>query len=309
MLVTSAVSGEGKTTSLINTAIIFAQMDIRVLIIDADLRRPRCHTFLKMERTVGLTEHLAGQIELQKAVAPTRITNLSLVSSGSSPPNPAELLGSKKMQEMLRELRGQYQLILIDSSPVMAVSDALVLSTQTDGVLLVIGSRTPKQLVKTASTRLTTMHAKILGLLLNRADIRKREFGGHYHHYYHYYHDEPEATGPSSNDEQPQDFVQLNPRDFLQLISTKLLEALGPMAHLVLNDHIRRLGESADYFPEARREELIERVSCEIFADSLRREFKDEMMKEIKPRAGRIDDGGTRTRREHSTVRSHLDRA
>lgn len=288
MLVTSAVCGEGKTTNLINAAIIFAQMDIRVLIIDADLRRPRCHTFLKMQRTIGLAEHLAGQVELQKAIAPTRIANLSLMSSGSSPPNPAELLGSKKMQDTLQELRGQYQFILIDSSPVMAVSDALVLSTYADGVLLVIDSRTPKQLVKTASTRLTTMHTKILGLLLNRADIRKRDFGGQYNHYYHYYQDEPERTGPPSADEHPQDFVQLNPHEFLQVISVKLIDVLGPMAPRVLNDHIRRLGESADAFPEVRREELIEEVSSEIFSESLRREFKDEMMKKVKAGSARI---------------------
>jgi polysaccharide biosynthesis transport protein len=278
MLVTSAVCGEGKTTSLINTAIIFAQMDIRVLIIDADLRRPRCHTFLKMQRTVGLTEHLAGQVELHKAIAPTRIGNLSLMSSGSSPPNPAELLGSKKMQDTLQELRGQYQLILIDSSPVMAVSDALVLSTHTDGVLLVIGSKTPKQLVKRASTRLTTMHTKTLGLLLNRADIRKRDFGNYYHQYYDYYQDNADIAGPTSNDE--------HPKDFLQLVSFKLTEAMGPMAGLVINDHIHRLGESADSFPDSRRKELIERVSSEILVDSYRRQFKHEMMKEIE--AGKV---------------------
>jgi polysaccharide biosynthesis transport protein len=287
VLVTSAVCGEGKTTTLINAAIIFAQMDIRVLIIDADLRRPRCHTFLKMQRTVGLTEHLAGQVELHKAIAPTRIGNLSLMSSGSSPPNPAELLGSKKMQDTLQELRGQYEFIFIDSSPVMVVSDALLLSTHTDGVLLVIDSRTPKQIIKKASTRLTTTHTKILGILLNGTDIRKRDFGGYYRHYFDYYQDDPDMAVATFHDDE-------RPQDFLTVISAKLIETMGPMAPRVLNDHILALGESADSFPKDRRKELIERVSSEILTDSFRRQFENEMMKEIEDGSARDYDGAAR---------------
>jgi polysaccharide biosynthesis transport protein len=197
MLVTSAVRGEGKTTTVINTAVMFAQMGMQVLIIDADLRRPRCHMLLKMENTTGLTELLAGQIKLQQAIKATPMDNLSLMSSGSPPPNPAELLGSKNMHEVLQQLRKQYEFIFIDSSPIMAVSDAALLSTRTDGTLLVINSKTPKQVIKKARKRLSTLHAKPLGILLNGVDIRTGEYGKYYRHYYDYYQDEPETSGGS----------------------------------------------------------------------------------------------------------------
>ncbi|HZA53935.1 MAG TPA: polysaccharide biosynthesis tyrosine autokinase [Candidatus Udaeobacter sp.] len=293
VLITSALRGEGKTTTLINTAIMFAQMDTKVLIIDADLRRPRCRAYLKMDNTVGLTELLAGQIEVQRAIKPTPIDNLSLMSSGTLPPNPAELLGSKKMQEILQQLREQYEFIFIDSSPVMAVSDALLLSTKIDGALLVINGKTPKQLVKKASARLIAVRTKMLGILLNGIDIRNGEFGYYYRHYYDYYPQDPEtrngstrrrngkvlsersdaAAWTTSGDEDSQ--------DFLEIISAKLFDAMGPMATLVLREHILALGESPDAFPKAKQKELIKRVGREILTDSFRLRFEQEMSKEI----------------------------
>src|SRR3990172_6116129 len=114
MLLTSATRGEGKSTTTINTAIVFAQMGVRVLIIDADLRRPSCHKLLKIDNEVGLADVLAGQVECQDAIRVTATQNLFLLSSGTSPPNPAELLGSKKMQETLQQLREQYEFIFVD---------------------------------------------------------------------------------------------------------------------------------------------------------------------------------------------------
>jgi polysaccharide biosynthesis transport protein len=297
MLITSAVRGEGKTTTLINTAIMFAQMDAKVLIIDADLRRPRCHSYLKMENTVGLTELLVGQIELQKAIKPTQLNNLFLMSSGSLPPNPAELLGSKKMNEVLQQLRKQYDSIFIDSSPVMAVSDALVMSTKLDGTLLVINSKTPKQIVKKASMRLNSVHTKMLGTLLNGIDICNGEFGRYYRHYYDYYQSDAGILGVSttrrngkllqadrSESSEPAAWTTKSDerhQDFLELMSAKLYEAMGPMAPLVLKDHIRALGESPESFAIAKRKELIERVSSEILTESFRVRFKEETTKEI----------------------------
>ncbi len=187
MLLTSAARGEGKTTTVINTAIVFAQMGIRVLIIDGDLRRPDCHKLLKMDNGAGLADALAGQVEWQDAIRPTAAENLFLMSSGTLPPNPAELLGSKKMHEILQQLREQYEFIFVDSSPVMAVSDAVLLSTVVDGTLLVVNRQTPKPLIRKARTRLSTPHSKILGILLNRVDTRTGEYGCYYNHYYDYY--------------------------------------------------------------------------------------------------------------------------
>lgn len=187
VLMTSATRGEGKTTSLINSAIVFAQMGVRVLVIDADLRRPRCHKLLKVDNEVGLAEVLAGQIGSQKAIQATSVENLFLLSSGATAPNPAELLGSRKMHETLEQLREHFEFIFIDSSPVMAVSDAVLLSTMVEGVLLVVNGKTAKPLVRRACARLRTAHAKILGILLNQVDIRHGDYASYYRHYYEYY--------------------------------------------------------------------------------------------------------------------------
>jgi capsular exopolysaccharide synthesis family protein len=191
ILMTSATRAEGKTTTLINTAIVFAQMGVRVLVIDGDLRRPRCHRLLKLENTAGLAEILAGQIGPKQAIHPTATENLFFISSGATPPNPAELLGSKRMHEILNELRDEYEFILIDSSPVMAVSDAVLLSTMVEGVVLVVNGKTPKQLVRTTRSKLNTRHTKVLGLLLNQVDMRDGGYANYYNQYYDYYGKDP----------------------------------------------------------------------------------------------------------------------
>lgn len=191
-MMTSPMAGDGKTTTLVNTAIVFAQLGIRVLIIDGDLRRPRCHMQLKMDNNAGLTELLTGQIDTQEAIRATSAANLSLLSTGAIPPNPSELLSSTKMAELLQHLRGQFEFIFIDSSPVMAVSDAVFLSTMVDGTVLVVNRRTPKPLVRKTLTRLRTPHTKLLGVLLNRVDVRSGEYG-YYKHYAQYYHGEAVA--------------------------------------------------------------------------------------------------------------------
>ncbi len=188
VLITSATRGEGKTATAVNTAIVFAQMGIRVLIVDADLRRPHCHKLLELENGVGLAELLAGQIDLERAIRPTATPNVFLISGGATPPDPAELLGSKKMHETLNTLRKGYEFIFIDSSPVMAVSDPVLLSAMVDGVILVVdGHKTPKQLVRKVRSRLSHSGTKILGVLLNRVDTRKGAYAYYYRDYYSYY--------------------------------------------------------------------------------------------------------------------------
>ncbi len=189
VLFTSAMGGEGKTATVVNTAIIFAQMGIKVLVIDADLRRPSCHKVLRSRNGTGLANLLTGQGELEEVIKPTAVNNLSLLSAGSVPPNPSELVGSKKMHESLISLQERYDYILIDSPPVMPVSDAVLLSTMVDGVVLVVGAQeTPKNIVKTTISRLDYARAKILGTVLNRVNMHSREYEDYYHHYYSYTH-------------------------------------------------------------------------------------------------------------------------
>jgi len=196
ILLTSATRGEGKSTTLVNTAIVFAQMGARVLIIDGDLRRPRCHKILKMSNEVGLAECLAGQIEPEKVFRPTQVDNLFVITSGSRPPNPAELLGSKSMARTLNALSVHFDYIFLDSSPVLPVSDALPMATMVDGVLMIVdGQKTPRQLVRDARVRLTSPQIKMLGVLLNRVDVQEGSYGSYYGHYYNYYkHDEAETA-------------------------------------------------------------------------------------------------------------------
>lgn len=181
ILFTSAIHGEGKTATVVNTAIVFAHMGVRVLVIDADLRRPQCHRLFGIPEGAGLTEMLTGHRTVEELIQPTYIDNLFLLSSGALPPNPADLLGSRKMREALNLLQEQYDYILIDTPPVLPVSDAVLLSTMVDGVVLVVSARSsPKQLVREACSRLRYARAKILGTMLNRVDLHDGYYASYY---------------------------------------------------------------------------------------------------------------------------------
>jgi polysaccharide biosynthesis transport protein len=177
ILFTSGTNGEGKTMTAANTAIMLAQMELQILLIDADLRRPSCHKALRVRGGHGLTDFLAGQEGLDDVIKPTSISNLSVLNCGSTPPNPTELIGSRRMNETLAVLKERYDFILIDSPPVMPVSDAVVLSTMVDGVVFIVrGGQTKRQLVKAAVAELGSGQSKILGVVLNRVDIRSAEY-------------------------------------------------------------------------------------------------------------------------------------
>ena len=192
LLFTSSTSSEGKTTTAVNMAIVFAQMGVKVLVVDGDLRRPRCHKILNsVKKGPGLTEVLTGQRDLQEVIQHTPVDNLSFLSSGAIPPNPAELVSSKRMQEAFTELHRNYDYIFLDTPPVMPVSDALLFATLVDGVVLVVnGQETPKHLVREASTRLHYARAKILGVVLNKIDMDRGDYGYYYGRYYSYYQPE-----------------------------------------------------------------------------------------------------------------------
>lgn len=198
ILFTSAAEGEGKTATAVNTAIVFAQLGLRVLLSDADLRRSRCHEILGIQKGIGLTEFLTGRRDIRQVIQPTAIDNLSFLSSGVTPPNPTELIGSRKMRETLQMLREEYDCIVIDSPPVMPVSDALLLSTVVDGVVIVVnGQVTPREIVRGTRARLEHFGAKILGVVLNRVDIQRSGYG-YYYGYYSTYHAKNESEEPRS---------------------------------------------------------------------------------------------------------------
>jgi polysaccharide biosynthesis transport protein len=186
LLFASARPGEGKTVNVLNTGIVISRTGARTLIIDADLRGSRCAKVMGVKNERGLTEVLTGQIGLFEAIQSTDVDFLSMIPSGTIPPAPAALLGSRKMRDTLAELRQHYDFILIDSSPIIPVTDAVRLSPLMDGVILVINSQvTPSHIVSQAHSRLKYARANILGVLLNQVDLRDEKISEYYPSYYY----------------------------------------------------------------------------------------------------------------------------
>jgi capsular exopolysaccharide synthesis family protein len=183
ILITSAAPHEGKTTVSVNLAVALAATGKRVLLIDADLRRPRCHELLRMENHLGLTEVLTGMREFDELIRPAGFPHLSLLGAGEIPPNPSELLGSERMLEGLSLLGQDYDHLLIDSPPIIVVTDAVVLSARVDGVILVTGRQTPRQQVKAAVTRLRYARAKVFGIVLNMVGPMDYSYNTRYRNY------------------------------------------------------------------------------------------------------------------------------
>ncbi|MGH8323789.1 MAG: polysaccharide biosynthesis tyrosine autokinase, partial [Steroidobacteraceae bacterium] len=185
ILITSATSREGKTVTAVNLSVMLAQLGV-TLLIDADLRRARCHRVLGLDNRGGLTEVLTGALDLERAIGPTGIDQFDFLGAGSAPPNPTELLGSAKMAGLLADLHGRYRYIVIDSSPVLPVSDALLLAHTVDGVVVVAnGAATPRQQVRAACARLGHARGKLLGLVLNRVRSQSSDYYGYYHEDYY----------------------------------------------------------------------------------------------------------------------------
>jgi succinoglycan biosynthesis transport protein ExoP len=172
--VTSAMAGEGKTTTAANLAIVLAQTGNSVVLVDADLRRPRVHRVFGIDGVLGLTNNLVGEsIDMTlHSYAP----ELSLIVSGVVPPNPSEMLSGKRMGGFIAELKSRFDYVVIDSAPTLAVSDAVALSQHVDGVLMVVqaGRTTAPQLHRALAT-LEQVSAPLLGLVLNRAKHRRRD--------------------------------------------------------------------------------------------------------------------------------------
>jgi len=199
ILVTSGQPGEGKTTTTVNTAISLAQLGAKVLIIDCDLRKPSVHKALGIPQTRGLSTYLSRDIVIDDLIQKTQVTNLSVIPCGAIPPNPAELISSEKMRNMLSMLAEQYDHILLDSPPLMYVTDPVILATMVDGVIMVVhAGKSPRDVAKRARQELSTVGAKIFGVVLNNVDFRKGSYDEYY--YYRYYETYGEETRPEVGD-------------------------------------------------------------------------------------------------------------
>jgi polysaccharide biosynthesis transport protein len=198
VLISSPSPGEGKTVTSLNLAIALAHDGYSVLLIDGDMRRGCCHSRLGLTNNRGLSNVLTGNLSLEEGIQPTSVNGLSLLSRGVIPPNPSELLGSRKMRSLLEELRQSYNFILLDSPPVISISDATVLSAVSDGVLLVFdGQNTSTAYAQKAVERLDMVRARIIGVILNGINLENPEYS--YYRAYSYY------TSESPDGEEPPD--------------------------------------------------------------------------------------------------------
>lgn len=184
IVVTSAVPGEGKSTTVLNLAITFSQIGSRVLVIDGDLRKPKIHKYLNIENNKGLSGVLGGFAKANESIIKTEY-GFDCITAGSVPPNPSELIGSSALIEMLNELKDKYDYIFIDSPPVTVVSDTLTVAAISDGVLLVARANfTPKSLLKQSINNIKITKAKIIGVVVNAVDTKKRAYGVYKGKYY-----------------------------------------------------------------------------------------------------------------------------
>jgi capsular exopolysaccharide synthesis family protein len=190
VMVTSSGPGEGKSTSVANLAIAIAQTGANTLLIDTDLRRPVLHGIFGIPKDQGLTNVLVGRLTLDEAAKSTAVDHLKLLTSGTLPPNPSELLASQTMDRFIQEVSTKFDMVLFDSPPVIAVTDAAVLAPKVDGVVLVAKSgATSKDALIRSKALLDNVNANIFGVLLNGINI-DRMYGSYYYYYHYYYYGE-----------------------------------------------------------------------------------------------------------------------
>ena len=190
ILITSSQPAEGKTTTAINTAITLAQAGADVVIIDCDLRRPRLHSHFELDNTAGLTNYLSGEKNTDLLMKPyPDLPKLKIITSGPIPPNPAELLSSNEMKNLLTFLRGNFKHVIIDSPPAISFTDAAILSTLVDGVILVaMAGKSSIHLMRRFKQRLSNIGARIYGVVLNGIKSDSVEYGYYgYGYTYNYY--------------------------------------------------------------------------------------------------------------------------
>jgi capsular exopolysaccharide synthesis family protein len=182
ILVTSSVPQDGKTMTCLNVAIVLAQQGKRILLVDADMRHPCVHTAFELKGQVGLSNVLTGGAKISDAIHTTVQPNLFIMPAGLVPPHPSELLSSSLMHDLLMKWREEYDHVIVDSPPVISVTDAVILSVQTDAVLLIIRSgQTTAAHVRRTRNLLQSVKANVLGVVVNAADLASPDY------YYYYY--------------------------------------------------------------------------------------------------------------------------
>ncbi len=184
ILITSPGPKEGKTTTLCNLGLALAQNQKKVLIVDADMRKPRLHSVFNRSNEEGLSNYLAGQIDFRKVVQKTDIDNLSLVTGGIIMPNPSELLAGHRLMEFIHKAKEDFDYILFDSPPISMLTDSIILARVVDGTIIVIESgKTSKRMLLRIYQLLTETKTKVVGMLLNRISV----LTGSYYYYSSYY--------------------------------------------------------------------------------------------------------------------------
>jgi non-specific protein-tyrosine kinase len=207
LMVTSSSPSDGKSTVAVNLAAVMAQGERSVAVIDADLRRPRLHKLMHVSNRRGVSDlFIQPQVYLDGSLQSTESSNLMVLTSGSLPPNPSELLGSEKMSEVIRQVRQRADLVILDTPPVLAVTDAVVLASRVDGVLIVARPGATKLAVlRQTVDQLQRVGAKILGVVLNDVDLKRTRYyynyKGYYFTYYNHYNEsgKPEKNGSKKN--------------------------------------------------------------------------------------------------------------
>jgi capsular exopolysaccharide synthesis family protein len=190
IVITSPNPSEGKTTTVINTAVALSQTGAKVLIIDGDMRHPRIHKIFNQENGAGLSNFLSGNAPLDSIIKQTHVPTLYYIPCGPIPPNPSELVGSNLFKEMIKVLGNKFDHVVLDSPPALGFADSTILSTCVDGVVLVVlGGKTPRETLQRAKEILHQVNAKILGVVVNRVDIRRSDYGYYYYRHHYYYGD------------------------------------------------------------------------------------------------------------------------
>lgn len=199
LAITSATAGEGKTATSTNLAIVMAQLGRKVLLIDGDLRKPRLHTVFQVSNRAGLVNVLAGGEEPGRAIVATPVQNLSLLPSGPTPPNPSELLASDRMRELTEKARHRYDLVIIDTPPVLAVTDAVLIGSLADGLVLCLrAGKVLREEARACRDRLLMSEIKILGTVLNRHREGRSSAKGQYYAYYGNYGNQEQEADPAA---------------------------------------------------------------------------------------------------------------
>jgi protein-tyrosine kinase len=195
IVVTSSSPGEGKSTTVANFGVVMAQTGARVCLVDSDLRRPTLHRIFGLSNNRGLTTALLEGASLKDIAQATLVPHLSLVTSGPLPPNPAELVGSNRMRESLETGVADFDMVLLDSPPVVSVADAVALASFCDGVVLVVQTgKVPHEVIRRAAGSIQAVKGRILGVVMNAVNLKRDGYFYDYYRYYHSYYTENEGA-------------------------------------------------------------------------------------------------------------------